>query len=202
QALLRRLQPKLTIGAIDDPLEAEADNVADRVMRMEDPADGLAQAPPAVSRKCAACEEENKLQAKLANTPLATGGAPERAAAAGAAPGITASPVKVFREDDPDVVPAGGPDATAATVGSRQGQSGQSDRSAGIPRRLADEVSGQSTAAKRLEVLEPPKAWAHPSEGDRARQRRYASGDTGRDLYPGDRRRAIDRNALRMARQA
>ena len=109
QALLRRLQPKLTIGAIDDPLEAEADNVADRVMRMEDPADGLAQAPPAVSRKCAACEEENKLQTKLANTPLAADGAPS--AAAGAAPGITASPVKVFREDDPDVVPAGGPDA-------------------------------------------------------------------------------------------
>ena len=109
QAALRRLSttpPKLEIGAVDDPFEHEADAVAEQVMRMPDPADSLAQAPPAVSGKCATCEEENKLQTKLANTPLAAGGAPERAAAAEAAPGITASPVKVFRDNDPDVVPA------------------------------------------------------------------------------------------------
>jgi hypothetical protein len=41
-ALAPRLQPKLKIGAMDDPLEHEADAVADRVMR-----------------KCASCEEES-----------------------------------------------------------------------------------------------------------------------------------------------
>jgi hypothetical protein len=83
QALLRRLQPKLTVGAIDDPLEAEADTVADRVMRMEDPTGGLTQAPPAVSRKCAACEEDDKkLQSKPAGIPARGGdGASDRAEA-------------------------------------------------------------------------------------------------------------------------
>lgn len=51
QARLRRLQAKLTIGAVDDPLEAEADAAADRVMRMTGPAApgpsrGAAGAPP------------------------------------------------------------------------------------------------------------------------------------------------------------
>ena len=36
QANLRRLQAKLTIGPVDDPLEHEADATADRVMRMSD----------------------------------------------------------------------------------------------------------------------------------------------------------------------
>jgi len=55
----RGLQPKLEIGAVDDPLEREADEVADKVMRMPDPAPSL-RSPPQVSRKCAACEEEEK----------------------------------------------------------------------------------------------------------------------------------------------
>jgi|HubBroStandDraft_5_1064220.scaffolds.fasta_scaffold27618_3 hypothetical protein len=59
QALLRRLQPKLTVSAIDDPLEREADNVADMVMRKEKPALVLTRAPTAVSRKCAACKERD-----------------------------------------------------------------------------------------------------------------------------------------------
>lgn len=51
------LQTKLAIGAVDDPLEAEADAVADQVMRM--PA-------PGIQRKCAECEaeEEEELQRK------------------------------------------------------------------------------------------------------------------------------------------
>src|ERR1700744_4541463 len=65
QAALRRLarpgarplQPKLAIGAVDDPLEHEADRVADQVMRMPDPALSLASAPPQLSRKGAACED-------------------------------------------------------------------------------------------------------------------------------------------------
>jgi outer membrane protein OmpA-like peptidoglycan-associated protein len=67
QAALRQLsraplglQPKLEIGAVDDPLEREADEVADKVMRMPDPALTLSSTPPQVSRKCAACEEEDK----------------------------------------------------------------------------------------------------------------------------------------------
>jgi uncharacterized protein DUF4157 len=44
------LQAKLKLGAVDDPLERDADRVAEAVVS------GLA--PPAVQRKCAACEEE------------------------------------------------------------------------------------------------------------------------------------------------
>jgi hypothetical protein len=44
------LQPKLTVGAPDDPYEKEADTVADKVMRMPEQS--------FVQRKCAACDEE------------------------------------------------------------------------------------------------------------------------------------------------
>jgi hypothetical protein len=63
-----RLQPKLEIGAVDDPLEREADEVADKVMRMPDPALTLSSTPPQVSRKCAACEEEETVRTKRENT--------------------------------------------------------------------------------------------------------------------------------------
>jgi hypothetical protein len=58
--LPRNIQRKLAIGAVDDPLEHEADRVADQVMRMPDPDISLMSAPPQISRKCAACEEEDK----------------------------------------------------------------------------------------------------------------------------------------------
>lgn len=72
QARLRRLsaatglQPSLEVGAVDDPLEREADAAADRVMRMPDPGPlGLTPAPPRLSRKCAGCEDdEARLMAK------------------------------------------------------------------------------------------------------------------------------------------
>ncbi len=68
------LQRKLKVGSTDDPLEHEADRVADHVMRMPAPASGLSSAPPQVSRKCAACEEEEKLQKKEAEAaPPASG---------------------------------------------------------------------------------------------------------------------------------
>ena len=79
QAMLRRLsrttphlQCKLQIGAVNDPLEAEADRVADQVVRMSDPSVSIATAPPQVSRKCAGCEEEEdkKLHAKPSGAPL------------------------------------------------------------------------------------------------------------------------------------
>jgi hypothetical protein len=61
-AMLRSgaLQAKLSVGAVDDPLEHEADRVADQVMRMPDPALTVQSAPPQISRKCAACAEEDK----------------------------------------------------------------------------------------------------------------------------------------------
>ncbi len=50
------IQCKLTVGAVDDPLEAEADVMADKVMRM--PENSFIQ------RKCKHCEEEEKAQRK------------------------------------------------------------------------------------------------------------------------------------------
>jgi hypothetical protein len=50
------IQPKLTVGAPDDPYEMEADAVADKVMRMPD--SGFIQ------RKCAHCESEEKINHK------------------------------------------------------------------------------------------------------------------------------------------
>ena len=56
------LQAKLTVGHANDALEAEADGVADRVMRMAEPAGeagGVVSVPGGVlQRECAACEEE------------------------------------------------------------------------------------------------------------------------------------------------
>ena len=51
---LLTVQCRLSVGAPDDPLEEEADNMADKVMRMPEPA--------FVQRKCAHCEEEEKVQ--------------------------------------------------------------------------------------------------------------------------------------------
>jgi hypothetical protein len=72
------LQRKLMVGAVDDPLEREADRIADQVMRM--PASGLsvASAPLQLNRKCAACEEEEgqALQPKRAGSSAPTGGVP------------------------------------------------------------------------------------------------------------------------------
>ena len=70
QATLGHLKTKLTVGPVDDPLEHEADEVADKVMRMPDPALSFSAAPPKAQRKCAACEEEDKK--KLQMKPTAT----------------------------------------------------------------------------------------------------------------------------------
>jgi len=55
-----RLQPKLAIGAVNDPLEQEADRIADRIMRVPDSDLSIAPAPLTLSRKCAACEDDEK----------------------------------------------------------------------------------------------------------------------------------------------
>jgi hypothetical protein len=86
QALLRRLQAKLTIGATDDPLEREADSVAAHVMRMPASAPATISAPPRISRKCDSCEEEEKVQKKSAGEAPA-GEAPASVEAALRTPG-------------------------------------------------------------------------------------------------------------------
>jgi hypothetical protein len=70
------IQPKLKVGAVNDPLEHEADRVADQVMRMPAPEISAAARPPQVSRKCAECEGEDKLQRKSTGPQAATGEAP------------------------------------------------------------------------------------------------------------------------------
>ena len=56
------IQPKLVVGEADDPLEHEADHVADQVMGMPEPGLSVTAGPPQLSRKCADCEEEDKLR--------------------------------------------------------------------------------------------------------------------------------------------
>ncbi|WP_143306258.1 eCIS core domain-containing protein [Chitinophaga vietnamensis] len=46
------IMPKLRVGAVDDPMEREADTMADKVLR--------SPAPFSIQRKCAHCEEEEK----------------------------------------------------------------------------------------------------------------------------------------------
>ena len=64
-------QSKLTVGPTNDIYEKEADAVAEKVMRMEDP--GVVQPKPAISsvqRTCAECaqEEENEVQPNSSRT--------------------------------------------------------------------------------------------------------------------------------------
>src|SRR5262249_20387611 len=50
---------KATVSSPGDPYEREADDVADRVMRMVEPAP-IGSAAATIQRKCAACEDEKK----------------------------------------------------------------------------------------------------------------------------------------------
>jgi hypothetical protein len=73
------IQAKLKVGAVNDPLEHEADRVADQVMRMPTSDVSAAAAPPQVSRKCAACEEEEQsptVHAAVVNELLQSSGKP------------------------------------------------------------------------------------------------------------------------------
>jgi|GEM_PF-2883197 len=68
------LQKKLEIGSSSDAYEAEADAIADKVMSISDAqANTTPHTGPLVQRKCAQCEQEEKLQKKplaSAVTPL------------------------------------------------------------------------------------------------------------------------------------
>jgi hypothetical protein len=76
------IQAKLVVGPVNDPLEHEADRVANQVMRTPDVAlvarTSPSPSPPQISRKCAACEEEEKekVQRKPDGTVAAAGEAP------------------------------------------------------------------------------------------------------------------------------
>jgi hypothetical protein len=53
------IQRKPTISSPGDPFEREADDVADRIIRMAEPPSGN-PVPPTIQRKCAECEDEEK----------------------------------------------------------------------------------------------------------------------------------------------
>jgi hypothetical protein len=75
----RRIQPRLDIGPVDDPLEREADQIADRVMRMADGPPRVTAGAPRLSRACAACEREadsDPAPAERAAAAVGRGGAP------------------------------------------------------------------------------------------------------------------------------
>jgi hypothetical protein len=94
QALLRQLQAKLSIGAVNDPLEHEADAAADRVMRMPEPksggcgcgackgaSSGLSAAPGMVQRKGASggpCRSAPEEQSAPPQAPGAQSPQPEQ----------------------------------------------------------------------------------------------------------------------------
>src|SRR5262245_51017076 len=84
------LQPKLRIGPVDDPLEREADRIADAVIS-DQPIGAIGGAPTNTpQRKCAACEaeEENALRRKSAS---GNPGAPVQAALTGKAAAAVSS---------------------------------------------------------------------------------------------------------------
>jgi hypothetical protein len=58
------IQKKLSVGFANDPYEVEADQVADKVMKMSEPSPQVTHTGTLVQRKCAACEQEEKLRMK------------------------------------------------------------------------------------------------------------------------------------------
>ena len=67
-------QPKLVIGPISDPLEHEADRVADQVMGMPVPAFvAISSGSAQISRKCALCQAKEKEEEKVQRKPAASG---------------------------------------------------------------------------------------------------------------------------------
>lgn len=71
------LQAKLMVGQANDPLEHEADRMADRVMSMAAAALPLRRGSPQISRKCAASEiEEKTLRGNPSAAPAGEGRAP------------------------------------------------------------------------------------------------------------------------------
>jgi hypothetical protein len=64
------LQAKLEVGAVDDPLEKEADLVADRIVRAPEGAPPVLQAAAGVVQRKGEEEEEQGLRRKAAREPV------------------------------------------------------------------------------------------------------------------------------------
>jgi hypothetical protein len=62
--LSRKIQAKLSVGAVNDPLEHEADAVAERVVRMPEIIPQNLNKGDSIQRQCADCSEEEKVQRK------------------------------------------------------------------------------------------------------------------------------------------
>ncbi|CAD7797910.1 hypothetical protein CHRY9390_00248 [Chryseobacterium aquaeductus] len=58
------IQKKISVGSANDSYEKEADSVADKIVRMSDPPPQVTHTGSLLQRKCASCEEEEKLQMK------------------------------------------------------------------------------------------------------------------------------------------
>jgi hypothetical protein len=58
------IQKKLSVGSANDSYEVEADHIADKVMKMSELSPQVAHTGALVQRKCAACEQEEKLRMK------------------------------------------------------------------------------------------------------------------------------------------
>ncbi|WP_428070439.1 DUF4157 domain-containing protein [Chryseobacterium gambrini] len=58
------IQKKLSVGSANDSYEVEADKVADKVMKMSKPSPQVTHTGALLQRKCAHCEQEEKLQMK------------------------------------------------------------------------------------------------------------------------------------------
>ncbi|HEV8321234.1 MAG TPA: DUF4157 domain-containing protein, partial [Myxococcota bacterium] len=69
-----RIQRKPTVSSPGDAFEREADDLAEKVMRVTVPA-AIGSAPPAVQRKCAQCEEEDERAIQTKRAPSSRAGA-------------------------------------------------------------------------------------------------------------------------------
>lgn len=58
------IQKKLSVGSVHDSYEAEADHVADKVMKTSESLNQSTQTGVLIQKKCAHCEQEEKLQMK------------------------------------------------------------------------------------------------------------------------------------------
>lgn len=78
------IQSELKIGAVNEPLEYEADLVADQVMRMPDAWVSIGTAQPQINRKCDASEQREELQKRAAGRQAVSGNIGESAPVPGA----------------------------------------------------------------------------------------------------------------------
>jgi GH24 family phage-related lysozyme (muramidase) len=127
--ILGSIQARLVVGEVNDPLEHEADRVADEVMRM--PAGALSASPPRLMRKCATCEEEERNGAgtpdKCPECPTkATDALPtvlrrQPAPAPAPAPTTTASAGPAITEAATEAAPAKGTDTLQRQNSGRSG---------------------------------------------------------------------------------